>query len=353
MKLLLVRLTSLGDVLHTLPALTDLQAFRPDVQIHWLLEPAYVPIVRLHPVVGGTIPYPLRSLRQKWWRLPGSLYRLRKYLREQRYDLALDSQGLFKSALLARLSGTEILGLDAGSAREPGATRFYGRKFPVPWGQPAITRNRQLFAQALGYPAPSGSPDYGLKGAVQDLREKVLPGMLLPDGQTPFILGFHATSRIWHTKEWPVSHWGVLARKAASAGYRLLLPSATPRERQRVEAIQREGGDSVVALPPLNLEELMLLIGHARAYLGMDTGLSYLASALGLPGVTLYGPTAREQFSMPGVRLVSLSSPESCAPCRSTRCPRILEESQSIPCQISLGPDLVWSAMESCLENQP
>ena len=353
MKLLLVRLTSLGDVLHTLPALTDLRVFRPDVQIHWLLEPAYAPIARLHPVVTEILPCSLRSLRRKWWRLPRSLYQLRKQLRAQRYDLALDSQGLFKSALLASLSGTEILGLDAGSAREPVATRLYNRKFPVPWGQPAITRNRQLFAQALGYSCPAGSPDYGLQGAVQELRERSLPGPLLPFVQTPFILGFHATSRIWHTKEWPVSYWGVLARRVASAGYRLLLPSASARERQRVEEIRQEGGDSVMALPPLGLEELVLLAGRSRAYLGMDTGLSYLATALGLPGVTLYGPTANEQVPVPGVRLVSLSSPESCAPCRRTHCPRIPDGSQSIPCQLSLDPDLAWSALEFCLEKQP
>ena len=348
MKILLVRLSSMGDVLHTLPALTDLQRARPDLRLHWLIEPAFAPIVLLHSGVARVIPFALRKHKKQWRGLLGALRDLRRDLRAEGYDQILDTQGLYKSALLGRLGGAPLWGLDAASAREPGATRLYQRRFPVAWGQSAVSRNRQLFAQALNYPLPETPPDYGLQVAAAHLRQDapVQPwGELV---QQPFVLGFHGTSR--ENKEWQEDYWRALAARLRPAGLRLLLPAGNAREAARAQRIATQA-DNVLALPTLTLLELAAVIVRADAYVGMDTGLSYLAGALGLAGVTLYGPTARGRFSVTENRQASLQSREPCSPCGKSRCPLPEAKNGLILCQQALLPEQVWTALSPLLEH--
>ena len=348
MKFLLLRLSSMGDVLHTLPALTDLQQARPDLRLHWLIEPAFAPIALLHPGVARVIPFALRNYKKQWRGLAVALRDLRRDMRGERYDHILDAQGLYKSALLGRLGGAPLWGLDAASAREPGATRLYQRRFPVAWGQSAVSRNRQLFAQALNYPLPETPPDYGLQVAAAHLRQDapVQPwGELV---QQPFVLGFHGTSR--ENKEWQEDYWRALAARLRPAGLRLLLPAGNAREAARAQRIATQA-DNVLALPTLTLLELAAVIVRADAYVGMDTGLSYLAGALGLAGVTLYGPTARGRFSVTENRQASLQSREPCSPCGKSRCPLPEAKNGLILCQQALLPEQVWTALSPLLEH--
>ncbi|MEY2341896.1 lipopolysaccharide heptosyltransferase I [Acidithiobacillus sp. IBUN Pt1247-S3] len=351
MKLLLVRLSSLGDVLHTLPALTDLHRARPELELHWLLEPGFAAIAAWHPAVARVLPFSLRQFKGRWRGLPKALVELRRELRTAGYAGVLDSQGLYKSALLARLAGAPVWGLDRQSAREPGASRLYTRRFAVPWGQPAILRNRQLFAQALGYGLPNEQPDYGLAAVAEAWRRMPLSAPWAGLTAQPFVIGFHATSQAWTNKEWPVQHWQALARQLAAAGLRLLLPAVDARERSRVESIAKTS-DNVLPLPAAGLEELAMVMVRAQAFVGMDTGLSYLAAALGVRGVTLYGPTAPEQGVEEG-RWPTLVSGEPCAPCGTVRCRRISSAGEPIPCQESLLPQSLWSALALLLEIAP
>jgi len=349
MKLLLLRLSSMGDVLHTLPAVTDLQQARPDLHLHWLVEPAFAPIALLHPGVARVIPFSLRNYKERWHGLAVALRDLRRDLRAERYDQILDAQGLYKSALLGRLGGAPLWGLDAASAREPGATRLYHRCFPVSWRQSAISRNRQLVAQALDYPLPQTPPDYGLQVAAARLRKDTLAQPWKELVQQPFVLGFHGTSR--ENKEWQEDYWRALAAPLRQAGLRLLLPAGNAREAARAQRIADQA-DNVVALPPATLLELAALIVRADAYVGMDTGLSYLAGALGLAGVTLYGPTARGRFSVAEDHQASLQSPEPCAPCGKSRCPLPEAKNGLILCQQALRPEQVWTALSPLLEHR-
>jgi heptosyltransferase-1 len=349
MKILLVRLSSMGDVLHTLPALTDLQQARPDLRLHWLVEPAFAPIALLHPGVARVVPFSLRNYKKQWHGLAVALRDLRRDLRAEGYDQILDAQGLYKSALLGRLGGAPLWGLDAASAREPGATRLYHRRFPVAWGQSAISRNRQLFARALDYPLPETPPDYGLQRAAARLRRGTLVPLWGASAQQPFVLGFHGTSR--ENKEWQEDYWRALAASLRQAGLRLLLPAGNAREAARARRIA-EQADNVVALPPATLLELAALIVRADAYVGMDTGLSYLAGALGLAGVTLYGPTARDRFSVAEDHQASLQSLEPCAPCGKSRCPLSEAKNGLILCQQALRPEQVWTALSPLLEHR-
>ncbi|MCK9188192.1 lipopolysaccharide heptosyltransferase I [Acidithiobacillus sp.] len=349
MKILLLRLSSMGDVLHTLPAVTDLQQARPDLHLHWLVEPAFAPIALLHPGVARVIPFSLRNRKKQWRGLVAALRDLRRTLREEHYEHILDAQGLYKSALLGRLGGAPLWGLDAASAREPGATRLYHRCFPVSWGQSAISRNRQLFAQALDYPLPETPPDYGLQVAAARLRKDTLAQPWKELVQQPFVLGFHGTS--WENKEWQEDYWRALAAPLRQAGWRLLLPAGSAREAARAQRIA-EQADNVVVLPPATLLELAALIVRADAYVGMDTGLSYLAGALGLAGVTLYGPTARDRFSVAEDHQASLQSLEPCAPCGKSRCPLPEAKYGLILCQQALRAEQVWAALSPLLERR-
>jgi len=349
-NLLLLRLSSLGDVLHTLPAMSDLAVHCPDVEVDWLVEPAFVPIVAWHPKVKNAMPFSLRALKQTPLTFPAELRQLRNTLLAKHYDAVLDSQGLYKSALLARLAGAPVLGLAADSAREPGASRLYQQRFTVPWSSPAIARNRQLFAAALQYPLPDTLPDFALAYLRRQWQDQALDDPLAQWVTRPFVIGFHATSAAWKTKEWPERHWRALASRMRVNGLNLLLPAADERERLRVASIQ-SGADNVIALPRLNLETLAMVMSKAQAFVGMDTGLSYLGSALGLAGVTLYGPTSVEQLAHGGAQQINLQSPQSCAPCGKTRCPLPEAQNGRILCQEALEPDRVWAALSSLLES--
>ena len=161
MKILVVRLSSLGDILHLFPAISDLRRHFPDAQIHWLVEPAFAEMVGWHSAVSKVIPVPLRSHKKNWWRLPRLLRGLKRQLKAENYDLVLDAQGLLKSALLARLAGADIYGFHADSAREPLAAKFYLKTASVARGLHVIEKNRQLVAKLFAADV-SQPADYGL-----------------------------------------------------------------------------------------------------------------------------------------------------------------------------------------------
>ena len=349
MKLLLVRLSSLGDVLHTFPALSDLQRQRPEVAVHWLVEPAFAELAGWHPGVRRVIPFGLRHLRGDWGQLGRAVLALRRQLQEAGFDAVLDAQGLYKSAVLARLAAAPVLGLHRHSAREGGATLLYHQRHAVPWKQPAIQRNRQLFAQALGYGLDDLPIDYGLAPLRKRLQDAPLDTAWQDLAAEPFILGFHGTT--WANKEWTQTRWRSMAQILAEHGYRLLLPAGNAAERRRAAALAAQASN-VRALPPTTLAELAALMVRARAFIGVDTGLSYLAAALELPGITLYGPTASEQVAAIGTPQISVQSPLACSPCRRSRCPLPFTAAGDIPCQAALQPAALWPILAACLDSR-
>ena len=339
MKLLLVKTSSLGDVLHTLPAVTDLSLAHPDWELHWLLEPAYAPIAALHPFVRRVWPFSLRDLKRHWWRAPQAIQALRRELRRQGYAGVLDSQGLVKSALLARLPGVPVFGLDRHSAREPLACRAYHRTATVSWDLPATERNRYLFADLLGYAKPQGRPEARLRVPPAS-RERALV-----EACRPFVWGFHGSARA--NKLWPQEHWAALAESLASRGLNLLLPAGNVAERDRVTALSHRCAN-VRLLPALAVADILALLPLGRAFVGVDTGFSYLASAVDLRGVTLYGPTADEQSPYAPRQLV-LHSPRSCAPsCSRLRCAL---PAPYAACMSAIAPESVLAALTPLLED--
>lgn len=279
MRVLLVKTSSLGDVIHTLPALTDAARAIPGIQFDWVVEEGFAEIPAWHPAVAQVIPVAIRRWRKNLWQTirNGDWRRFKARLREARYDLVIDAQGLLKSAWLTRYVSAPVAGLDRESAREPIACRFYDRLYAVPKDQHALERTRQLFAQALGYALPQGLGNYGLDRAA------------MADHVTqPYLLFLHGTT--WASKHWPEQEWRELAQRMSELGWAIRLPWGNEAERARAGRIVA-GVDNAAVLPKLNLAGVAKVIAGAQACVAVDTGLGHLAAALDVPSISLYGPT--------------------------------------------------------------
>ena len=279
MRVLLIKTSSLGDVVHTLPALTDAQRAIPGIQFDWVVEEGFAEIPAWHPAVAQVIPVAIRRWRKNLWQTlrSGEWRRFKTRLRETRYDLVIDAQGLLKSAWLTRYVKAPVAGLARASAREPLASRFYDRTYAVPREQHALERVRQLFAQALGYELPQGIGDYGLDRA-----------QLASPGEEPYLLFLHGTT--WPSKHWPEAYWRELAERMSAFGWAIRLPWGNVEEKARAERIA-EGIVGASVLPRLNLGGVAKVVAGARACVAVDTGLGHLAAALDVPSISLYGPT--------------------------------------------------------------
>jgi len=277
-NIVLIKTSSLGDVLHNLPVVSDIRRHFPDVQLDWVVEESFAALPKLHPGINRVIPVAVRRWRKSWWQSRDEIRTACRTLSSNNYDLALDTQGLLKSALITRCTHATRCGFDWNSAREPMASLFYDRTYHVAKNQHAVQRNRQLAGQALGY-TPQGAPDYGIRAP-----ELLLPW--LPTG--PYVVLLHATSR--DDKLWEEQNWIALGKQLHQAGIRSVLPWGSEQEKVRSERLSLAIPDAINA-PRLNLNEAAAMLGRARAVVGVDTGLSHLAAALDVPTIGVYTAT--------------------------------------------------------------
>jgi len=281
LRILLVKTSSLGDVLHNMPVATDIMRHFPNAKIDWVVEESFVSLPRLHPAVRKVIPVAVRRWRNKLfktdtWR---EIFALRNTIGSQHYDYAIDTQGLIKSALLMRFSSGLRCGFDKNSAREPSSVNFYQRTFSVAKEQHAVERNRQLAAQALGYRA-EGKPVYGI--CVPAISHTAW------HAAKPYVVLLHATSRT--DKLWSESNWIALGCYLSTIGLACILPWGSKVEHMRSIRISNSISGAVIP-PPLSLDEISSLLGGAEAVIGVDTGLAHLATALGVSTVGIYTAT--------------------------------------------------------------
>lgn len=280
MRILIVKTSSLGDVIHNLPVVGDIRRHFPHAVIDWCVEESFAAIPRLHPGVAEIITVAIRRwrrnllARQTWSAMTAS----RAALRRHDYDLVIDTQGLLKSALLAAQANGPCCGYDAASIREPLAARFYQRHFAVSTAEHAVARNRLLVGAALGY-TPEPAPDYGI--AVAPATFDWLP-------LVPYVIFLTATSR--DDKLWPEENWLELGRQLHAQGYTAVLPAGSTAERERAARLAA-GIPGALAAPPLSITQLAALLAGARSAVGVDTGLTHLAVALKVPTVALYTAT--------------------------------------------------------------
>jgi len=278
MRILLVKTSSPGDVIHNLPVASDIRRALPQAEIDWVVEESFAEIPRLHPAIRRVIPVAVRRWRRALfsattWR---EIRAYRRLVGADFYDAVLDTQGLLKSAVLARQARGKHYGYAADSAREPMVVHLYDRSVSVEKTLCAVERNRRLAAGALGYALDDLPLDYGI--AVPALQAE-----WLPKGEYAVLLT--ATSRA--DKEWPEANWLALGSALIATGLTCVFPGGSMAERQRAGRLAQSLGHAVVA-PAMNLTDLAGLLAGARLVVGVDTGLVHLAAALGRPTVAIY-----------------------------------------------------------------
>lgn len=343
MKVLVVKMSSMGDVIHCLPAVTDLSHALPEVEIHWVVEEGFADIVSLHPNVHEVIPVAIRRWRKNWFRHWSEVRAFRARLKSQTYDAVVDAQGLIKSALVASMAKGEVSGFARDSAREPLASLSYKQALSVAKSSHAIARQRRLFASRFGYELTPGF-SYGLQ-----------PENTIADNSVFFL---HGTT--WASKHWPDQHWCDLARLCNEQGFKVKLSFLNDAEERRA-AIIAEAADNVEILPRGSLLDLTVHLAGSIAAVTMDTGLGHLAAALNVPLVGLYGPTSPELTGMHGPKQISLAQPDiECAPCFNAQCryaandeaaEKYKQETHSSniypPCFAGLDPSRVFQQLQT------
>lgn len=284
-RILIVKTTSMGDVIHALPVLNDLHAWNPDLKIDWMVEEPFADLVRANTHVDQLV---IVNLRQ--WRKQGIAFTWRQWkllktrIQDQPYDAVLDLQGLLKSAVLAFAARGPRFGPGFGFAKESLACLFYQRRAGWDPEAHAVERLRELAAGLFNYRL-SGRP--------------VFYGALTAKAVTPTLAGseiwfLHATAR--DEKKWPVVKWRELAHRFSDLGYRIKLPWGSPAEQQQAQAIAA-GIEGVEVLERMNLADIRMRLEKASLVVGVDTGLTHLAAAHYLPMVALFFATPAWRFA--------------------------------------------------------
>ncbi len=329
MRILVVKLTSLGDVIHTLPAVTDAAKHVEKIEIDWLVDENFQAIVRWHPSVSNIYTAATRRWRRQPAKFLPELRALSKQVSRDPYDLIIDAQGLLKSAILAKMAKGQRAGYDRFSIKEAPASQLYHLKLAVSTDQHAVYRARRLFAGALGY----------------DIDETICYGLdreQFPGSETthPYLVFLHGTT--WQSKQWPVEYWQQLAEIALENGIKIKLLWGNETEFKYALAIALER-PNIEICPKMNLDEVAVLISNAQAVVAVDTGLGHLAAALSIPCVSLYGATNSSLTGTIGEYQTHLQAVFECSPCLNRQCQYKGASILTPACFVQLSPQIVWN----------
>jgi len=343
MKILIIKMSSLGDLIHTLPAVTDMATYlenqKKDFQVDWIAEESFAEIPTWHSKINRTIPIALRrwgknfkkdfsAVKQEW-------KNFKQELQTENYDVILDAQGLVKSAivsLFAKLSKEcKRVGLDFSSATESLASFCYQKKVHVDLQAQAVFRMRSIFAQSFDYDFNTMPFTYGLKIPEESGLRK------------PYVLFAHGTT--WPSKRLSLKHWIAIAKFITDKGVNVYLPWGNTLEKDEAEAIAHEN-PRVSVLPKQNLTELSRLIAHAKAMVSIDTGLAHLAAAFNIPNVTIYGPTSPNRTGTVGNHQIHFQPAFDCLYCDKPLCRYSAKKHLMPQCLNSLKPEEIFKAIE-------
>jgi len=275
-RVLIVKTSSMGDVVHALPVVNDIHAHYPGAVIDWLVEAPFAAIPQMHPGVRRVLPLSWRKWRGQL--LSGDTWRamreMRATLRSEAYDVVLDLQGLLKSAVWARQAGAPVAGYDKRSIREPAATWLYQRTAAVALDQHAVPRCRALAAAHLNYAMPTIAADFGLRAAAPVWKPRWPSyGLLIPNASR-------------QEKFWPERHWVSVGNRMLELGLTPVVSWGRPEEQTLAERIAASCEGDV---PPfLKVGEMASVLAGAQQVVGLDTGFTHLAAALGRPTLGIY-----------------------------------------------------------------
>ena len=301
-KILLVKLSSLGDVLHNLPIVWDLRARLPDAQIDWVVEEGYVHLLK--PLlsrdgfrgIDHIIPFGLRRWKKNLFSLGTwkEFFVFRKILQSTTYDVLIETQGLLKSAIVCSLANKSSDAVIAGLANatefsgyEPLARSFYNQSVQVPVQCHAVDRSRWVMCSAFDWPLleRSNVPQFYPKNFIENIPKSAVLGL-----GTPYVLCFHSTAR--EAKRWANEHWIALGKDLAARGYQVIFPWGSAAERAVSVLLAEQVSGSVVP-PRFSIEEAFAVISGADLTVGVDTGLTHLAAVLDKPTVEIYCDSPR------------------------------------------------------------
>ncbi|MFL6374891.1 MAG: lipopolysaccharide heptosyltransferase I [Pyrinomonadaceae bacterium] len=340
MRVLIVRLSSMGDLVQTLPAITDANHARPDITFDWVADEAFADVPRMHPAIEKVIPSSFRRFRKGWGNAfrSGEAQSFMRNLREHRYDLVVDIQGEFKSALAAMLAQGPRYGYVGSDVHEWGAHLTYGKRFAVPKGEHSILRMRKLLASVLKYEFDPDTLDYGIE------RSR-LPTVQLEIEQ-PYLVFIHSTS--WTSKNWPIDHWRRLIQSAREGGYNIVLPWGSEAELLRSQELAGED-KGIIVLPQMSIAQKASVIAGSAGSVGLDTGLSHISAALGIPSVTAYGATDPALVAALGKDQVHVVPDFRCLYCHQTTCRLEGIEREEPACLNTLSGTEVWQQLSNLL----
>ena len=332
-RVLVIKTSSLGDVIHTLPAINDAISAVPDIIFDWVVEENFSEIPGWNSKVDQIIPVALRRWRKnpfKSW-YSSEWAEFKRKMSFQHYDAIIDAQGLLKSAWLARYAHGQIYGFDKYSAREPLASNFYHHPVNVPKKLHAVEKIRLLFSKSLGYSLGPGLGAYNLSFESERQQSVVL---------------LHGTT--WASKHWPEESWIKLSGMLVDVSYRVYLPWGDEIERQRAERISQASGAKV--LPRMSLTELASVLSESAGCISVDTGLGHLAAAVNVPTLAIFGPTSPFFTGFYGLNQKNLASEFKCTPCMSRKCLYPLNLNQTAPCFEELTATRVFDEFVGLIE---
>lgn len=340
MKVLLVRPSSMGDIIQTLPAITDAYRNVPSIQIDWVVEEAFAEIPAWHIQVHKIIEVAVRRWKKNvlskhnWI----EFFQWRQTLRHESYDLIIDAQGQVKSAIMSLLARGTRAGLDKASAHDGIISKFYHQQYTINRANHNTTRMRDLFRQALGYPLPTTPPDFGLN---HDLFQ-------LDPANNNYLVFLHGTT--WNNKFWPESYWASLATIATQTGYHIKIPTYNAQERIRAQHIANNH-PHIEILAEKKLHALAKILANAKGVVSVDTGLGHLSAVLKTPTLLLYGPTCPILVGSIGPKSNNLTATFPCAPCLKRECHYKGESAIFPACFSTLSPELVWEKLQILMHN--
>jgi len=287
-RILIVKSSSMGDVVHALPVAYDIKKAFPDARLDWVVEESFQGIPHLSPFIDGIVVTAFRRWRKGL--LDKEVLReigaVRHQLREAHYDAVIDLQGLIRSALVTSWANAHSFGYSKETIREPLASFFYSEKLSVPEALKPVRRYRVMAARSLGYAIDETSPHYGL------VAGEPPEGLALP---ADFVALAPNTSRV--EKLWAENRWVELGKRFQSEGISSALFWGNAEEKTRVERLAEKIGGAVV-LPRMKLTDCAAVIRKSRAMIGVDTGLAHLGAALAVPSVGIIVGTSASLFSL-------------------------------------------------------